>query len=256
MSSLFRRCALAFALVVSAFPVGYACPWEGTVSNIPQSSAMTKEASDEAVRYIESNHNHCGDKMIVDIGSKNTFAALYGRNGCWGYGDDTLNDALKTVNSERKEIRDVCVTADGSYVIITGEGGYRSRGAPNELTIYMDQACESGNRIYSAAFNAKGGYILITERFVLLKLNSQVAMRRINPVDDKFGKMKSCYMTDAGYVVCCERGVVAFNIPQSLAEELNERRTWIPDYIKFEDSGQYFICWRTVKGRWFSWWLW
>ncbi len=257
MSSMFRKCALVVALVVSTFPVAYACPWEGTVSNIPQSSAMTKEASDDAERYIKSNPYD--EKMIVDIGSRSTFAFVYERNGCLGYGDSALRNALSQLNSENKEIRDVCVTADGSYVIIIGEEewGYRSRGAPDELTIYMKQACRSDNRIYSAAFNTKGGYILITEKFILLKQNSQVAMRRINSVHDKFGKAKSCCMTDAGFVVCCERGVVAFNIPQSLAKKLNEESGAIPDYIKFEDSGQYFIYGRKVNGAKFcSWWLW
>lgn len=256
MSSLSRKCALVVALVVSAFPVGYACPWDGSVSNIPQSSAMTKEASDDAERCIKSKPYD--EKMIVDIGSKNTFAVVYGWNGYWAYGDDALINALKTVNSERKEIRDVCVTADGSYVIIIGEGGwgYLSCGAPDELTIYMGQACVSGNRIYSAAFNTKGGYILVTEKFILHKQNTGAALSRYNPIHTKFGKAISCSMTDAGCVICYEGGVSARNIPQSLAEELNERRTWIPDYIKFEDSGQYFICWRTVKGRCCSWWLW
>ena len=254
---MFRRCALVVALVVSTFPVAYACPWEGTVSNIPQSSAMTKEASDEAERYIKSYPYD--EKMIVDIGSRSTFAAVDGRNGCWGYGDDALNDALKTVNSERKEIRDVCVTADGSYVIIIGEGGwgYRSRGVPNELTIYMDQACEAGNRIYSAAFNTKGGFILVTELFILYKQNSGAAMRRSKSVHSKFGKAISCSMTDAGCVICYEGGVSAHNIPQSLAKKLNEESGAIPHYIKFEDSGQYFIYWRKVNGAKFcSWWLW
>lgn len=254
MSSMFRKCALVVALVVSTFPVAYACPWEGTVSNIPQSSAMTKEASDDAERYIKSNPYD--EKMIVDIGSRSTFAAVDGRNGCWGYGDDALNDALKTVNSERKEIRDVCVTAHNSYVIITGEGGYRSRGAPNELTIYMDQACESGNRIYSAAFNTKGGYILVTELFILYKQNAGAAMRRSKSVHSKFGKAISCSMTDDGCVICYEGGVSAHNIPQSLAKKLNEESGAIPDYIKFEDSGQYFIYWRKENSRWCTWWLW
>ena len=256
MSSVFRRCALVVALVVSAFPGVHACPWEGTVSNIPQSSAMTKEASDAADRYIKSNP--CDEKMIVDIGSRSTFAAVDGWNGCLGYGDSALNDALKEVNSERKEIRDVCVTAHGSYVIVIGEEkwGYRSCGAPSELTIYMDQACSSNNRIYSAAFNTKGGFILVTEKFILHKQNAGAALRRFNPVNAKFGRAISCSMTDAGFVVCYEGGVFADNIPQSLAKQLNEKRTWIPDYIKFEDSGQYFICWRTVNGRRCSWWLW
>lgn len=255
MSSVFRRCALVVALVVSAFPGLHACPWEGTVSNIPQSSAMTKEAADAADRYI--NSNPCDEKMIVDIGSRSTFAAVYAWNGCLGYGDSALNDALKGVNSEKKEIRDVCVTAGGSYVIITGEGGYRSRGAPDELVIYMGQACRSDNRIYSAAFNTKGGYILVTEKFILHKQNAESALRRFSPVHDKFGKAKSCSMTDAGSVVCYERGVFAENIPQSLAKLLNKDSGSIPDYIKFEDSGQYFVYWRTVNGgRRCSWWLW
>ncbi len=253
---MFRRCALVVALVVSAFPVGYACPWDGSVSNIPQSSAMTKEASDDAERCIKSKPYD--EKMIVDIGSKNTFAAVYGWNGYWAYGDDALINALKTVNSERKEIRDVCVTADGSYVIIIGEGGwgYRSRGAPDELAIYMGQACASGNRIYSAAFNTKGGYILVTEKFILHKQNAGAVLSRYNPIHDKFGKAKSCDMTDVGFVVCYERGVYADNIPRSLANKLNKERTWMPDYIKFEDSGQYFIYWRKENSRWCTWLLW
>lgn len=254
MSSVFRRCALVVALVVSAFPEAYACPWEGTVSNMPQSSAMTKEAVDAAERFI--NRNPHDKKMIVDIGSKNTFAAVYAWNGCLGYGDSALHDALTEVHSERKEIRDVCVTAHNSYVIITGDGGYRSRGAPDELAIYMGQACASGNRIYSAAFNTKGGYILVTEKFILHKQNAGAALSRYNPIHTKFGKAISCSMTDVGFVVCYERGVYADNIPRSLANKLNKERTWIPDYIKFEDSGQYFIYWRKVNSKWCTWWLW
>jgi hypothetical protein len=138
-----------------------------------------------------------------------------------------------------KEIKDVQLTENGSWLILWGRNGVSWSGLPVGLEAKINAFNDRSEEITSVTFNDVGDWIIITTTSIAA--SSTKVYDFIQDGMSKYGQLWSAHMTDDGMVLCYDRGYKYLgNVPANLKEKL--RQTSMDVYrIKFLSDGAFFI---------------
>lgn len=163
---------------------------------------------------------------------------LKGNNDAiWVNTPNELADEINKRHNEGTTITDVNITENGNWVIIFGVNGSTRHGYPEGLNDACVKANSDRETIQSACFNDNGGYALVGNKTVY---GDNPTIDFVNRAKDKFGTIRTVYITNTGKVACCENGVYFENIPKNVVEALFEV-SFKPYFFKFTDNGLYLF---------------
>ncbi len=213
----------------------------------------TRSYTDEAkaLSYITTTIKEWGDDgcRTGAISEDERGVAIYGKNGyCYtGACPEGLKKAIKEYNEKEYRISDVTVTDSGWWCVVWNDNGYRGH-MPDKMSEMMKQYNNDGETIYSVSICENGNFVIVTDKHWYASHETDNA--NLQRAYDKFGTIRSCSVTNKGFVACCDRGVYYKDIPTNVETALKEQ-DFRPKVVKFTDSGTYLITDGDKQRSWY-----
>lgn len=166
--------------------------------------------------------------------------ALYGYNGYYFTPDapDGLKQTLKSINSDKMEIKDVTITENGNWLVLYDKRNCTYSGIPADLADKLDEISE--DEMWSVSFNDAGDWVIITDRRISC---SDVSINSfLKETTENKGDILSVSLSATGLVACCEKGIAIYGaVPTRVVNEAASS-SFIPNFVKFDNCGNYLIC--------------
>lgn len=173
---------------------------------------------------------------ICTMADNNMCAAVY--DDCYyAYQNGACKDDLEFAYKDSGHIIDLNVTKSGSSVVIFDNNAYSYCGTPSEFNRFISECNRKAQIVYSATFNDKGEYCIVSDECFYY---SDGLKSFLHKAIGKYGYFRYVFISELGQIAICERGIYFENIPNNVAQQLGEIH-FRPDYVKFNDSGNYCI---------------
>lgn len=194
----------------------------------------------KGLKYLTENITKWGKCQNAALTTTGMGVAIYGDYGYAYTGGITqsLKDKIKELNSKKLKIVDAALTDDNKYYcIIYGRNGWFGR-VPDNLKKWLNKYNDAKEEIMSVSISNDGKCAIVTDKHYWCS-DSQY-MDALRSAQDDYGSAQSVCLTDLGIIVCCKNGIYYKNIPSNLREKLRTL-DYIPKFVKFTDSGTFFI---------------
>lgn len=190
--------------------------------------------------YIKNCINRWKECKIAVVNDKGMGVAIYGRNGFSYTGSTTksLRDKIDQINGDNGNIIDVSLSSDGGVAIVFDSYGWHTNNAPERLSDRLHHYNFERENILSASFNSLNEYCIVADKHY--DTSGGRISEFVKTAQSRYGAIDYAYISDLGRVAICRRGIYYENIPSNVVEALGVIK-FKPDYIKFTDSGYYFI---------------
>jgi len=200
------------------------------------------EPSNEVVdfSYVRNSVKSWDSMRICAMSDNGMCAAIYKSNG-YSLQCNACYDGIEYVRGKQETIIDLNVTKSGSSIIIYGRNGYYPHCCPSNFIDSLSNCNKNSEEILSATINEHGDYCIVTNGHVYFT-NSLASF--IDRAKSRFVSFRYAFISELGKIAICEKGIYYENIPTNLEHALM-KISFIPDYIKFTDSGYYSISNKT-----------
>lgn len=125
---------------------------------------FTLPANTCATGALRQLHYHSREVKTVAFSyqPEGGWAMLYGSNGYWYYNvPNDFADAIREMNDNGEEIRDIAFAPNGGWAIVRGRNGWWWSNVPQGFTDAYEELHEQGEDIRRIDFTASGGWIII-----------------------------------------------------------------------------------------------
>lgn len=237
-----RWIILLFCLLIKN-SVLFAQNWVNVLGAINQALSSVNQQIKNDRSSARKSINGWGECKGGAVSNSYGIVALYGDNGYCTTSDvpESLKQTLNSINNQKKEIKDVTITQNGSWLVLYDTDRCIFSGIPISLKTKLN-SLENEN-VWSVSFNDNGDWVVITD----LKIHCSNATINtfLKETMHSKGNILSVTVSETGLIACCENGFSIYGaVPTSVVNEANTAN-FIPKFIKFDNYGNYLICSKT-----------
>lgn len=146
-------------------------------------------------------------------------------------------NGIKYVWNNCLNVRDIDVSKSGASVVLFDCNDFRQEKCNSNFVECLRKCQSDDDYILSTSFNDRGEFCIVTACDVFCS----VGIRQfINSAVGRFGECKYVFISEIGRIAICDNGIFYENIPLSVEQCLGVI-SFVPDYIKFSDTGCYCI---------------
>lgn len=144
---------------------------------------------------------------------------------------------MKFVCDNCCNVRDIDVSKSGASVVLFDCNDFIQENCNSNFVECLRKCKRDDDYILSTSFNDRGEYCIVTACDVFCSVGIS---QFVNYAVGIFGECKYVFISEIGRIAICDNGIFYENIPQSVEQCLGEI-SFVPDYIKFSDTGYYCI---------------
>jgi hypothetical protein len=170
--------------------------------------------------FIRQQIDKWGSCKNVAITATGGDVALYGTNGYATTGSvpASLTKALKDINEMNKNINEVVLTENGSWIVLYGHNGIWSSGIPEDLKRKMHSMNDKGELIESVALNDSGDWVIIGDK---IATSSSEMTEIVETGMANNGRLWAAHFTNTGVVFVYAKGFQCIgDVPIALKNKL------------------------------------
>lgn len=186
--------------------------------------------------YVRKVVDSWDSLRICAIAENGMCVAIHDTNA-YAYQNNACKNGIDFAREKYGNITDLNVTKSGSSIVLFGNNGYSYDGCPDLFVKQLSKYNKDGEIIQSATFNDKGQFCIVTDLHCYYTKSLSDFMASAN---DKYGDCRYVFISELGRIAICDDGIYYENIPAVVEQKLGEIK-FVPDYIKFTDTGYYCI---------------